>query len=131
MTLSGLASDLTTFIGRDAELDSVAALVERSRLVTLTGAAPDPFLDLLPETGVKLTPRHYSYLKISEGCNHACRFCIIPAMRGRLASRPHAAVLREAGAGSLHPQAESQPRCMAWASRSTAGSRMNPGRIRA
>jgi ribosomal protein S12 methylthiotransferase len=58
--------------------------------------APDPFIDLLPPAGVKLTPRHYSYLKISEGCNHACRFCIIPSMRGRLASRPAHAILREA-----------------------------------
>jgi ribosomal protein S12 methylthiotransferase len=58
--------------------------------------APDPFLDLMPATGVKLTPRHYSYLKISEGCNHACKFCIIPDMRGKLASRPAHAVLREA-----------------------------------
>jgi ribosomal protein S12 methylthiotransferase len=58
--------------------------------------APDPFIDLMPATGVKLTPRHYSYLKISEGCNHACKFCIIPDMRGKLASRPAHAVLREA-----------------------------------
>jgi ribosomal protein S12 methylthiotransferase len=58
--------------------------------------APDPFIDLLPATGVSLTPRHYSYLKISEGCNHRCRFCIIPDMRGRLVSRPAHAVLREA-----------------------------------
>ena len=58
--------------------------------------SPDPFIDLLPATGVKLTPRHYSYLKISEGCNHKCKFCIIPDMRGRLASRPAHAVLREA-----------------------------------
>ena len=57
---------------------------------------PDPFVDLLPATGVTLTPRHYSYLKISEGCNHACKFCIIPDMRGRLQSRPAHAVLREA-----------------------------------
>ncbi|MGR3586689.1 MAG: 30S ribosomal protein S12 methylthiotransferase RimO, partial [Pseudooceanicola nanhaiensis] len=57
---------------------------------------PDPFVDLLPATGVTLTPRHYSYLKISEGCNHKCKFCIIPDMRGRLQSRPHRAVLREA-----------------------------------
>ena len=57
---------------------------------------PDPFIDLLPATGIKLTPRHYSYLKISEGCNHACKFCIIPDMRGRLVSRPAHAVLREA-----------------------------------
>lgn len=58
--------------------------------------SPDPFVDLLPATGVKLTPRHYSYLKISEGCNHACKFCIIPDMRGKLVSRPAHAVLREA-----------------------------------
>lgn len=58
--------------------------------------APDPFIDLLPESGVKLTPRHFSYLKISEGCNHTCKFCIIPDMRGRLTSRPPRAILREA-----------------------------------
>jgi ribosomal protein S12 methylthiotransferase len=58
--------------------------------------APDPFIDLVPAASVRLTPRHYSYLKISEGCNHGCRFCIIPAMRGRLVSRPAHAVLREA-----------------------------------
>ncbi|GHE02241.1 ribosomal protein S12 methylthiotransferase [Defluviimonas sp. 20V17] len=58
--------------------------------------APDPFIDLLPASGVSLTPRHYSYLKISEGCNHKCRFCIIPDMRGRLVSRPAHAVIREA-----------------------------------
>ncbi|WP_370251853.1 30S ribosomal protein S12 methylthiotransferase RimO [Nioella sp.] len=58
--------------------------------------SPDPFIDLLPARGVSLTPRHYSYLKISEGCNHKCKFCIIPDMRGRLASRPHKAVMREA-----------------------------------
>ncbi|MFP5479432.1 MAG: 30S ribosomal protein S12 methylthiotransferase RimO [Alphaproteobacteria bacterium] len=58
--------------------------------------APDPFIDLLPASGVKLTPRHYSYLKISEGCNHKCKFCIIPDMRGKLVSRPAHAVLREA-----------------------------------
>ncbi|MDU8911753.1 30S ribosomal protein S12 methylthiotransferase RimO [Aestuariicoccus sp. MJ-SS9] len=58
--------------------------------------APDPFVDLLPASGVRLTPRHFSYLKISEGCNHKCKFCIIPDMRGRLASRPHRAVMREA-----------------------------------
>ena len=58
--------------------------------------SPDPFIDLLPASGVTLTPRHYSYLKISEGCNHKCKFCIIPDMRGRLQSRPAHAVLREA-----------------------------------
>jgi ribosomal protein S12 methylthiotransferase len=58
--------------------------------------APDPFIDLLPASAVSLTPRHYSYLKISEGCNHKCKFCIIPDMRGRLVSRPAHAVIREA-----------------------------------
>lgn len=58
--------------------------------------APDPKIDLIPAQGVRLTPRHFAYLKISEGCNHACRFCIIPQMRGKLASRPPQAVLREA-----------------------------------
>ncbi|WP_067680529.1 30S ribosomal protein S12 methylthiotransferase RimO [Tsuneonella dongtanensis] len=55
-----------------------------------------PFVDLVPQPDVKLTPRHYSYLKISEGCNHSCAFCIIPQLRGRLASRRIDAVLREA-----------------------------------
>ncbi|MXO73241.1 30S ribosomal protein S12 methylthiotransferase RimO [Alteraurantiacibacter buctensis] len=55
-----------------------------------------PFVDLIPDTDLKLTPRHYSYLKISEGCNHACSFCIIPSLRGKLASRRIDAVLREA-----------------------------------
>ncbi len=71
----------------EAVLDAVHAAVPPS---------PDPFIDLLPATGVSLTPRHYSYLKISEGCNHACKFCIIPDMRGRLVSRPAHAVVREA-----------------------------------
>ena len=56
----------------------------------------DPFIDLLPDIGVKLTPKHYAYLKISEGCNHRCSFCIIPSMRGDLVSRPVDEVLREA-----------------------------------
>ena len=71
----------------EAVLDAVHAAVP---------PAPDPFVDLLPPSAVHLTPRHYSYLKISEGCNHKCRFCIIPDMRGRLVSRPAHAVLREA-----------------------------------
>jgi ribosomal protein S12 methylthiotransferase len=58
--------------------------------------AHDPFFDLLPPQGIRLTPRHYAYLKISEGCNNKCSFCIIPAMRGKLASRPIDEVLREA-----------------------------------
>jgi ribosomal protein S12 methylthiotransferase len=68
-------------------LDAVHAAVPPS---------PDPFIDLIPATGVRLTPRHYAYLKISEGCDHKCKFCVIPDMRGRLQSRPVAAVLREA-----------------------------------
>jgi ribosomal protein S12 methylthiotransferase len=62
-------------------------------------AAPpvrSPFIDLVPEAGLKLTPRHYSYVKISEGCNHRCAFCIIPSIRGDLASRRPDAILREA-----------------------------------
>ena len=58
--------------------------------------AHDPFLDLVPPEGIKLTPRHYAYLKISEGCNNRCTFCIIPKLRGDLVSRPAADVLREA-----------------------------------
>jgi ribosomal protein S12 methylthiotransferase len=58
----------------------------------------DPFVDLVPAAGIKLTPRHYAYLKISEGCNHRCTFCIIPSMRGDLVSRPVGEVLNEARA---------------------------------
>jgi len=73
------------------QYESVVAAVHR--------AAPpqhDPFLDLVPPEGIKLTPRHYAYLKISEGCNNRCTFCIIPKLRGDLVSRPAAEVLREA-----------------------------------
>lgn len=58
----------------------------------------DPYADLVPAAGLKLTPRHYAYVKISEGCNHRCSFCIIPAMRGDLVSRPIGEVMREAEA---------------------------------
>src|SRR5690242_16873064 len=58
--------------------------------------AHDPYLDLVPPEGIKLTLRHYAYLKISEGCNNRCLFCIIPRLRGDLASRPAADILREA-----------------------------------
>ncbi len=58
--------------------------------------AHDPFVDLLPPQGIRLTPKHYAYLKISEGCNHRCSFCIIPSMRGDLQSRPAGEVLEEA-----------------------------------
>jgi ribosomal protein S12 methylthiotransferase len=63
-----------------------------------TAVAPphDPFVDLVPAQGIKLTPRHYAYLKISEGCNNSCSFCIIPHLRGPLVSRPAAEILREA-----------------------------------
>jgi len=56
----------------------------------------DPFVDLVPAQGIKLTPKHYAYLKISEGCNHRCTFCIIPSMRGDLVSRPIGSVMQEA-----------------------------------
>ena len=56
----------------------------------------DPFMDLVPPAGIKLTPRHYAYLKIAEGCNHRCTFCIIPSMRGDLVSRPIGDVMQEA-----------------------------------
>ncbi len=56
----------------------------------------DPFMSLIPEQGIKLTPKHYAYLKISEGCNHRCTFCIIPSFRGDLVSRPVSEVMREA-----------------------------------
>ena len=58
----------------------------------------NPFIDLVPEQGIRLTPKHYAYLKISEGCNHRCTFCIIPSMRGDLVSRPVGSVLTEAQA---------------------------------
>ncbi len=70
-----------------------------SVMAAVHDAAPaphDPFLDLIPAEGVKLTPRHYAYLKISEGCDNRCTFCIIPKLRGRLASRPAGEVLSEA-----------------------------------
>src|ERR1700727_1805436 len=73
------------------QYENVVAAVHR--------AAPpkhDPFLDLVPPEGIKLTPRHYAYLKISEGCNNRCSFCIIPKLRGALVSRPANDVLREA-----------------------------------
>jgi ribosomal protein S12 methylthiotransferase len=56
----------------------------------------NPFIDLMPAQGIKLTPKHYAYLKISEGCNHRCTFCIIPSMRGDLVSRPIGSVMSEA-----------------------------------
>jgi ribosomal protein S12 methylthiotransferase len=73
------------------QYDSVLAAVHRA-----VPPAHDPFLDLVPAEGIKLTPRHYAYLKISEGCNNRCTFCVIPKLRGDLVSRPLADVLREA-----------------------------------
>jgi ribosomal protein S12 methylthiotransferase len=73
------------------QYESVVAAVHQA-----VPPAHDPFIDLLPPQGVKLTPRHYAYLKISEGCNHRCSFCIIPKLRGDLVSRPAGDVLREA-----------------------------------
>ncbi len=75
------------------QYDAVVAAVR-------TAAPPPshPFVSLVPPQGLRLTPRHYAWLKISEGCNHKCRFCIIPQMRGKLSSRPAAAVIREAEA---------------------------------
>jgi len=71
----------------------------RNRETRLPNPQPhDPFTDLVPPQGIKLTPRHYAYLKISEGCNHRCTFCIIPSMRGDLVSRPVGEVMREAAA---------------------------------
>ena len=73
------------------QYESVVEAVHRA-----AAPAHDPFLDLVPEQGVKLTPRHYAYLKISEGCDNSCSFCIIPHLRGDLVSRPANEVLREA-----------------------------------
>ena len=73
------------------QYESVVEAVHRA-----AASAHDPYVDLVPEQGVKLTPRHYAYLKISEGCDNSCSFCIIPHLRGPLVSRPAAEVLREA-----------------------------------
>ncbi|WP_295437195.1 30S ribosomal protein S12 methylthiotransferase RimO [uncultured Thiodictyon sp.] len=73
------------------DLDAVMAAVHRE-----LPAPHDPFLDLVPPQGVRLTPRHYAYLKVSEGCNHRCTFCIIPSLRGDLVSRPLGDILTEA-----------------------------------
>ena len=75
------------------QYESVVAAVHQA-----VPPAHDPFFDLVPPQGIKLTPRHYAYLKISEGCNHRCTFCIIPSMRGDLVSRPIGDVLGEARA---------------------------------
>ena len=77
--------DVLAITGPQQYEDVVSAVHEAAPPV------PSPFLDLVPEAGLKLTPRHYSYLKISEGCNHRCAFCIIPHLRGDLVSRPRSA----------------------------------------
>jgi len=99
---------VTGCMGRDAEIirerfPDVLAVTGPQQyeevVAAVHEAAPpsaSPFIDLVPEAGLKLTPRHYSYLKISEGCNHRCAFCIIPHLRGDLVSRRPDAILREA-----------------------------------
>ena len=82
--------DVLAVTGPQQYEDVVNAVLEAAPPV------PNAYLDLVPETGLKLTPRHYSYLKISEGCNHRCAFCIIPSIRGDLVSRRPDAILREA-----------------------------------
>jgi ribosomal protein S12 methylthiotransferase len=99
---------VTGCMGNEAEairarFPDVLAVTGAHQYEAVVGAVHDaappsqgPFVDLIPQQDVKLTPRHYGYLKISEGCNHACSFCIIPQLRGKLASRRIDAVLREA-----------------------------------
>ena len=99
---------VTGCMGKDAELirerfPQVLAVTGPQQYEEVVAAVHDaappvasPFVDLVPEAGLKLTPRHYSYLKISEGCNHRCAFCIIPQLRGDLVSRRPDAILREA-----------------------------------
>ncbi|HEV2747847.1 MAG TPA: 30S ribosomal protein S12 methylthiotransferase RimO [Allosphingosinicella sp.] len=99
---------VTGCMGREAELirarfPEVLAVTGPHQYEKVVGAVhqaapvpPNAFLNLVPEGGLKLTPRHYSYLKISEGCNHRCSFCIIPSIRGDLVSRRPDAILREA-----------------------------------
>ncbi|NYT39664.1 30S ribosomal protein S12 methylthiotransferase RimO [Sphingomonas sp. R-74633] len=99
---------VTGCMGKEAEVirarfPNVLAVTGAHQYEEVVGAVhdaapmpPNAFLNLVPESGLKLTPRHYSYLKISEGCNHRCAFCIIPALRGDLVSRRPDAILREA-----------------------------------
>src|SRR5688572_25365514 len=99
---------VTGCMGKEADVirarfPGVLAVTGRQQYEEVVAAVHDaappslsPFLDLVPEAGLKLTPRHYSYVKISEGCNHRCAFCIIPSLRGDLASRRPDAILREA-----------------------------------
>jgi ribosomal protein S12 methylthiotransferase len=99
---------VTGCMGKEAELirakfPGVLAVTGAHQYEEVVGAVheaapvpPEAFLNLVPDAGLKLTPRHYSYLKISEGCNHRCAFCIIPSLRGDLVSRRPDAILREA-----------------------------------
>ena len=99
---------VTGCMGKEAEVirarfPNVLAVTGAHQYEDVVGAVhqaapmpPSPFVNLVPDAGLKLTPRHYSYLKISEGCNHRCSFCIIPALRGDLVSRRPDAILREA-----------------------------------
>ena len=99
---------VTGCLGNEAEMirerfPNVLAVTGPQQYEAVVGAVHEaappslgPYVDLVPEQGVKLTPRHYAYVKISEGCNHRCAFCIIPSIRGDLVSRPVNAVLREA-----------------------------------
>ena len=99
---------VTGCMGKEAEMirarfPNVLAVTGAHQYEEVVGAVheaapmpPSPFVNLVPDAGLKLTPRHYSYLKISEGCNHRCAFCIIPALRGDLVSRRPDAILREA-----------------------------------
>ncbi|WP_294333638.1 30S ribosomal protein S12 methylthiotransferase RimO [uncultured Sphingomonas sp.] len=99
---------VTGCMGKEAEVirarfPNVLAVTGAHQYEEVVGAVhdaapmpPSPFVNLVPDSGLKLTPRHYSYLKISEGCNHRCSFCIIPSLRGDLVSRRPDAILREA-----------------------------------
>ena len=99
---------VTGCMGKEAELirarfPEVLAITGAAQYEDVVGAVhvaapipPSAYLNLVPDAGIKLTPRHYSYLKISEGCNHRCAFCIIPSLRGELVSRRPDAILREA-----------------------------------
>ncbi len=97
-----LGHEAETIRARFPGVLAVTGPQQYDQVVEAVRAAAPPvksaYLDLIPDAGLKLTPRHYSYLKISEGCDHRCAFCIIPSLRGDLASRPPAAILREAEA---------------------------------
>jgi ribosomal protein S12 methylthiotransferase len=143
---------VTGCMGKEAEIirerfPDVLAVTGPAQYEQVVGAVheaapipPSAFLNLVPEGGLKLTPRHYSYLKISEGCNHRCSFCIIPSLRGDLVSRRPDAILREAekliGAGTKELLVISQDtsaygvdmRHRAWPWRRAGG---EPGEVRA